>query len=214
MGMLMKNSVFVFGFGLILTFSAAAQELPSVSIVASDPLAVEPPGVVNFVDSGVFTISRQGPTNMPLQVFFALSGTASNGVDYIKIESPVTIPEGARATRVTVVPLPDDLLEGEERVILRITASPLVGPGSGYILPTNSSVAAVTIRDYQPSNAPPTVRISRPPDGAIFPPGADISIAADTVDPDGWVPKVEFFANDAKIGESILNFIVAPPDGS
>src|SRR5204862_3056857 len=77
-----------------------------------------------------------------------------------------------------------------------------------------SSVAAVTIRDYQPSNAPPTVRISRPPDGAIFPPGADISIAADTVDPDGWVPKVEFFANDAKIGESILNFIVAPPDGS
>src|SRR6185295_5374997 len=152
MGMLMKNSVSGFIFGMILTISAAAQELPSVSAVASDPVAVEPPGVVNFVDTGVFTISRQGPTNMPLQVFFTLGGTASNGVDYMKIESPVIIPEGSRTARVTVVPLPDDLVEGEERVLLRIVPSPLAGPASGYILPTNGLPPVVTIRDYQPSN--------------------------------------------------------------
>ncbi|HKQ36951.1 MAG TPA: hypothetical protein VJ063_02670, partial [Verrucomicrobiae bacterium] len=186
----MKNSVFCFLLGLIFTATAVAQELPSVSVVASDALATEPPGVVNFVDTGVFTISRQGPTNYPLMVFFTLGGTASNSVDYLKIESPVTIPAGARSTRVTVVPLPDDLVEGDERVLLRIVGSPIVGPGSGYILPTNSLGAVVTIRDYhqEPTNSPPSVNIVRPGNGASFIPPANVTIAAQTVDPDGWVP--------------------------
>lgn len=146
MGTLMKNTVFSFFVGLIFAVNAVGQALPSVSVTASDPIATEP-GAANFPDTGAFTIFREGPTNMSLLVFFTLGGTASNSVDYLKVESPVTIPEGARAVRVPIVPLADDQVEGEERVILRLAHSPMAGPGSGYILPTNAMAAVVVIRD-------------------------------------------------------------------
>lgn len=217
----MKNRAFGFLFGLILATTAAAQTstVTTVSVVATDSVAIEPAQVMNFLDTGIFTITRQGPTNMSLPVFFTLGGTASNGVDYFEVTSPVTIPEGQRTTRVQIAPKHDELAEGEERVILRLEPSPMVGPVPGYtIWSSNTASAVVVIRDpatnAPPSNAPPVVRISSPSEGANFPAGADIGIAAETVDPDGWVPKVEFFANNAKIGESTINFIVAPPDGT
>lgn len=203
--------------GLFLTFIANAQNssMSTVSVVASDPLATEP-GDANVRDTGTFTISRHGPTNMQLLVFFILGGTGLNGVDYAEIQSPVTIPAGERAARVTVDPVADSLVEGEERVILRLAPSPLMGPMPTYILPTNSPAAVVTIRDNDraPANLPPMVQIVRPPNGARFTAPADIHIVADTVDRDGWVGTVEFFANGAKIGESVINFIQAPPDGT
>jgi hypothetical protein len=57
------------------------------------------------------------------------------------------------------------------------------------------------------------VTITAPPSGAVFRAPADIGIAAVTLDPDGYAPKVEFFANDVKIGEQEIVFIQAPPPG-
>ena len=220
MGMLMKNSAFGFFFGLFLAITAVAQTstVTTVTVVATDPVATEPPRVMNFADFGVFTISRNGPTNAPLAVFFSLSGNASNGVDYTKVESPATIAEGQRSTRVVIGAIGDDLVEGEERVVLRLEPSPMAGPGAGYVFPglTNGGMAVVIIRDPvpEPTNSLPFVEITRPPNGASFEAPADIDIAARTVDPNGWVPKVEFFANDAKIGESIITFVVRPDNGT
>jgi hypothetical protein len=351
----MKTILSIFSLLLFVSTAAIAQNstISTVSVVASDPIATEPgPVAMDFLDFGAFTITRSGPTNLPLQVFFTLGGTAENGVDYHKIESPVTIVEGVRTVRVAVAPLPDALVEGEERVVLRLAPSPLAGPLPGYaIVPTNNSEAVVVIRDYHtppperntvtitavdpdaqelhlgmntpigvdnralmrvnrtgptnfalpvfyhvggtaengadylrlsgevvipegsrsaeiviaalddqlveptesvevtvvppvcvaieppprecylvgipnkavafirdndqpPTNLPPLVHIVRPESGAVFKAPADIHIVADTVDRDGWVGMVEFFANDAKIGESIINFIIAPPDGT
>src|SRR5204863_296263 len=129
----------------------------------------------NAPDNGLFTITREGDTNRALLVFFTLGGTASNGVDYAKIDGPITIPVGSRAVRVPVVPLADDLLEGEERVIFRLAPSPLVGPGDGYILPTNNTAAVVLIRDA--TNAPPrtvVTIVATDPEGSeipVVPPG-------------------------------------------
>lgn len=214
----MKISAGVLFTSLIFATSAVAQTNSSaqfVSVVASDPVATEP-GPANFLDTGAFTITRHGPTNAALRVFYTLGGTAENGVDYDKLENDVLIPSGARAARVPVVPLADSLVEGEEQVILRLAPSPMAGPMPTYQIPTNNSGAVVVIRDNDqgPTNLPPMVHIVRPQSGAEFKAPADIQIVADTVDRDGWVGMVEFFANNDKIGESIINFVVAPPDGT
>jgi hypothetical protein len=47
----------------------------------------------------------------------------------------------------------------------------------------------------------PTVVITAPTNGATFPQGANVSIAADAADPDGTVAKVEFFQGTTKLGE-------------
>lgn len=49
---------------------------------------------------------------------------------------------------------------------------------------------------------PPAVVITSPSNGAPFPAGATLTILAAASDPDGVVTKVEFFANDVKIGEA------------
>ncbi|HJR07503.1 MAG TPA: Ig-like domain-containing protein [Pyrinomonadaceae bacterium] len=48
----------------------------------------------------------------------------------------------------------------------------------------------------------PSVSINSPQEGEVFAPGSVIRIGADAADSDGTISKVEFFANDAKLGES------------
>ena len=50
---------------------------PTVTIYATDAHASEA-----GLDPGTFTVSRIGSTNFTVIVFYSLSGTASNGVDY------------------------------------------------------------------------------------------------------------------------------------
>src|SRR6185295_14376624 len=97
----------------------------------------------NSVEKGIFTITRQGSTAAPMAVFFTLGGTASNGVDYFEITSPVTIPAGQFSTNVQIVPKQDELVEVQENVILQLV------PGPGYDVSPNSN-AVVVIRDPRP----------------------------------------------------------------
>ena len=53
--------------------------VPVVTIRATDPSATW------AGDPGVFTIFREGETNLTLNVFYRIFGTASNGVDYVAI---------------------------------------------------------------------------------------------------------------------------------
>ena len=62
---------------------------PVVTILASDPNASE-----IGPDTGAFTISRTGPTNDNLTVFYGVGGTAQPGVDYQPLAGHVTIPAG------------------------------------------------------------------------------------------------------------------------
>jgi hypothetical protein len=108
-----------------------------------------------------------------------------------------------------LVPNDDTLVEGPETVIARFTPVP-----APYIQDPNHSSATITIIDNEPaigSNQPPRIAITRPVSGADFPPDTAIEIVAGTRDPDGYVPKVEFFADGRKIGESNVEFI-RPPD--
>ncbi|MBI3191032.1 MAG: hypothetical protein HYZ36_00075, partial [Pedosphaera parvula] len=79
-----------------------------VEVKAVDSVATEPSANAASCDSGKFLIARQGPTNIALEVYFRLDGTASNGVDYVGLPTQVTILAGERAVELMVTPLSDE----------------------------------------------------------------------------------------------------------
>src|SRR5437588_2816443 len=125
---------------------ATAQTIPTptnapvVSITATDPAASEV-----GPDTGTLTVWRKGLTNDSLTVWCHIGGTASNGVDYQFISNTVTIPAGAFSAPITVTPISDNLVEGNETVEVAITASPLATIVQ-YLIGSPRS-AVVTIAD-------------------------------------------------------------------
>ncbi len=106
--------------------------LPVISVVASDPMAQEG----QPLNPGQFTLTRTGPTTSNLVVNIAMSGTATNGVDYTTIPSLITFAAGSTNAVVNVNVIDDALSELTEQAILTVL------PGSGY---TSGSVNLGTI---------------------------------------------------------------------
>lgn len=109
--------------------------LPQVSISAIDDTATEA-----GLTSGAIRVTRTGSTSQALNVAFALSGTASNGVDYDQISAPLTIGAGSASADIVIHPKQDSVSEATETVVLSIQ------PQSTYNI-TGPSSAAVSILD-------------------------------------------------------------------
>jgi hypothetical protein len=109
-----------------------------VRLDASDFTAAEP-----GTDPGEFTFTRFGTTNTDVRVFFTISGTASNGVDYVAISNSIIIPAGSVFATLPIIVIDDLLVEGPETVILTLQPDP------AYYLDTPSS-ATVIINDDEP----------------------------------------------------------------
>ena len=145
---------------------------PIVSIVASDPVAIEGtncwvwPGETNspptwatwptavcrpFTNcapkTATFTVRRFGDTNADLTVTYAIGGTASNGVDYVALPDFVTIPAGERRGFITIVPIDDGPPDVNKTVILTLTPSTNTPPD---YLPGFPRCAAAIILDPKP----------------------------------------------------------------
>ena len=105
---------------------------------ASDFTAAEP-----GTDTGEFTFTRFGTTDTDLRVFFIISGTASNGVDYVAVSNSFVIPAGSLSATLPIIPIDDTLLEGPETVTLTLQPAP------AYFLGTPTQ-ATVTIEDDEP----------------------------------------------------------------
>jgi hypothetical protein len=115
----------------------------TVTVTAPQPNASEPStaGVFSFIAS---------PSFPPVTVYYSVSGTASNGVDYQNISGSITV--GGSSGSLTIIPIDDSLIEGTEKVTVTIQANP------NYIVGTPSS-ATVSIADNesgQGSTAPAT----------------------------------------------------------
>ncbi|MEA5549740.1 Calx-beta domain-containing protein [Anabaena cylindrica UHCC 0172] len=124
------------------------KSLPTITIAANDSDAEE---VVNgqTQNPGKFTFTRTGSTANSLTVNYTVSGTATNGTDYSSLSGTATFSAGSATTMVTVTPIDDTAFEGNETVILTLTA------GTGYAL--GSAVnGTVTITD----NDLPTIFIA------------------------------------------------------
>ena len=204
---------------------------PVVSVVATDPEAAEGPidllpldGVLGrpvFLNTGTFTIRRNGGTNESLTVFYRLDGAAENGVDYAALPGEVTIPPGAWSADVVVTPLPDGIVEGPETVELNLTPPPFPTFGTPGIAPFRAPYfigeparALVTIADHDvapPTNHPPSVVLHSPAADAVFVAPANILLMAAAWDVDGTVATVEFFAGTNSLGFATNNPLVMSP---
>jgi hypothetical protein len=149
---------------------------PVVSIVASDPVAIEgtncfvwrgetnlpptwaawPTAVCRFFTNcgpktATFTVRRIGDTNDDLTVPYAISGTASNGVDYVALPGSVTIPAGECRALITIVPIDDGPPDVNKTVILALLPDPQMNPLPGYVLGFPRRAAAIIIDPSGPS---------------------------------------------------------------
>ncbi len=126
------------------TVTIADDELPTVSVVATQPNASET-GPTN----GVFTLTRGGCSNGTLVVNYTISGTASNGVDFNALNGVATFADGSSTASVIVRPINDNVPECAETVTLTIASN------ASYIV-GSPNAATVTIAD----NDPPVVTVA------------------------------------------------------
>jgi hypothetical protein len=176
--------------------------LPVVTIYATEPHATW------SGDPGQFTAFRAGPTNMTLNVYYRIGGTATNGVDYNTIGNWITIPAGVRSNSITISPINNGQTD-TRTVELQLAPSPAVPPVN-YVIGVPDS-AVVFITPASTTNIPPIVRISTPPDGAMFRAPANVLICADAIDVDGYVSTVEFFAGTNSLGVRTNNPLSVGP---
>lgn len=118
-------------------------DIPIVSIAVTDAAASE-----TGQDAATFIITRTGDTGAPLTVNYALSGSAQHGVDYAILPGVLTIPGGANAGSITVMPIDDAIGEPVQTVGVQIRASTgyTVGnPGNATAIITDNDVPVVTV---------------------------------------------------------------------
>ncbi|MBI4664031.1 MAG: hypothetical protein HY735_34980 [Verrucomicrobia bacterium] len=129
-------------------------EVPTITVIASDANASEASS-----DSGEFTFTRAGNTDMAVTVQYDLAGSATKWNDYRRPQGDmpvsITIPAGAASAKLVIVPVEDTEIEGSETVSLRIV------PDSGCSV-GSPSTADILIADNDqppPSQGRPTVTV-------------------------------------------------------
>ncbi|MGQ0626783.1 MAG: beta strand repeat-containing protein, partial [Phycisphaerales bacterium] len=120
---------------------------PTISIVATDDAAQE-----TGLGTGLFTLTRTGPTTSEFMVTITIGGTATNGTDYQMISTTVTFLAGSATATVDLTPIDDADVEGNETVTLTIAASTAyrIDGGAGAATATifdNESVVSITSLD-------------------------------------------------------------------
>ena len=169
-------------------------------------------------DPAVFTIRRvAGPRHLAVPVFYSIGGTAANGIDYSELSGRTLLAAGAESVQLVVKPVPDKALEGEETVIVKLEPPICIRifppPPECYEIGLHGEARAIIRDNDGGANKPPRIAITKPEAGTAWPMDAKIEIVAECADPDGYVRKVEFFADRHKIGEQIVEFIRMPDPG-
>ena len=108
------------------SFTVNGTALPTVTITAPDNSASEVPST----DTGKFRISLSAPAAAPLKVFYAISGTATNGMDYQMLNGKVNVAAGASSAMIVVRAIDDSIPEPDETVILTLSPKPTYTIGS------------------------------------------------------------------------------------
>jgi len=200
-----------------------AEDQQVVSVHARDPRAREGGTVIaggafaSDVDTATFVLSRRGNLEIALPVFYAVGGSAENGVDYLRLSGEAVIPAGQESVALTIVPFDDDAVERLESIVLEVRHPncPAIfpAPPTCYVVGQPGRAAAHIQDNDSDRNHAPKVTIASPRRESKFAAPAEIEIVAHARDSDGWVTQVEFFAGDGKIGESVVHFFDAPESG-
>jgi Big-like domain-containing protein len=86
-----------------------------------------------------------------------------------------------------------------------------VATDNGGLSTTSAPVSITVLPGPPPTNLPPVVRITSPPNGSVFRAPINIPIYAYAADPDGSVTSVEFFAGSNSLGFGQRVSAVPPP---
>ncbi len=122
--------------------------LPVASVTATIPVANEAGPV-----SGQYAVVRGGDVSGPLTVNYVMSGTASNGLDYVTLPGSVTFAAGASVTNITLTPIHDGISEPTETAILSLasgTGYTVGSPSAATVAILDSDTPAVSISGTQP----------------------------------------------------------------
>jgi len=149
------------GFDLALIAEGGSQpplELPLVSVEAVDNTGAE-----SGADSGLFRISRTGPTPESLLVTLRYGGTAVNGIDCLMLPFDVEIPSGSSSVELTVDVIDDVVVEGTESVVLVLVQPPCAiqnptAPGCYRVAAPGQAV--VYILDNDSEEPPPPAMVT------------------------------------------------------
>jgi hypothetical protein len=145
-----------------------AEPRTELTITANDAAAGESTGPAN---PGQLTVTRTGGTAAALTVNYTVGGTAASGTDYLTLPGSVVIGPGQSSAVIDVNVVNDGFAEGDESVVLTITAG-------AYTIASPAS-ATVTIAD----NQPPTITL---PGAQTACEGVDLAVAGIAVaDSDG-----------------------------
>ncbi len=149
------SSSYTIGSPASATVTIADNDLPTVTIAASDDSASEPGS-----NTGTFTFSRTGSTASALTVTYTRGGSADLGDDYSTSPSAgsLTIPGGSSSASVAIVPINDPNSEDSETVVFTIAASSsyTVGsPGSATVTIADDDLPTVTIAATDPTASEP-----------------------------------------------------------
>ena len=131
---------------------------PVLSIRALDAQAFESAAPSR---TATFVVQRTGSVTNAITVGYAISGSATNGVDYDTLPGTVTLPAGSASASIVVNPIADGLTEDPESVALTLQAPPLAALPPPYILASASATqisAGASIRD---TYTPPLTRLQR-----------------------------------------------------
>lgn len=132
--------------------------------VAGSPILEDAAGVMTYTFTRVGTTGAGSSTADALSVNFSVTGTATNGTDYVlSSASPVVFGAGVLTAQVTVDPTVDLVPESNETVTLTVTAgtTSVYGIGNPNAAPAGTHTATGTINndDFQVivNNAPTNV---------------------------------------------------------
>src|SRR5262249_973843 len=141
---LSADPAYTVGVDTSATITIADDDTPTsiVTISASDPNAAEA-----GPQAGALTVTRSGSTTAPLLVSYTVGGSATAGSDYTALAGMLTIPAGQASATIAVLPVDDALVEGNETVVVTLSAGP------AYTLGASAS-ATVTIIDNDTAGGP------------------------------------------------------------
>ncbi len=188
-----------------------------LAVEAVDPAASETTAD-GVADNAIFVVRRVGGTkSVDVPFTFSLTGTAANGIDYVEVSEKNILRAGETEVQIVIQPIPDKAIEGEEAIELTLLPPACIKifppPPDCYVIAKPGSARAV-LRDDGGQPAGPSIELLWPKTGEFFEAGSDIKLGAVARDPKGYIPRVEFYANDKLIGVSEIVFIRAPDPGT
>lgn len=135
-------------------------------------IATTTPTVTEAGPTATYTISRTA-AGAPLTVFYTITGTATNGVDYTNalggsLSGSVTLDASATETNITINIIDDNIPEATETAILSINPAlgQYAGAGSATVSITDNenpqlTIAPVSTQMYERTNDFATFRVTR-----------------------------------------------------